>query len=124
MRIRTPTGWRNKFKEHTEKQLGSKKCKVRIEMPNKISEGCFLRELVEHGEKDVRFKTSQQNEKNTKKLDSIDAMAKSIFKEDCLQPAEYANNNEGSLFPPDFNECNVDKLDILLQTSDLGLWRV
>ena len=42
-------------------------------------------------------------------------MDRSIIEEDCLKPAEYANNNEVSLFPQKFNECNVDKLDTLLQ---------
>ena len=42
-------------------------------------------------------------------------MDRSIFEEECLKPVEYANNNEGSLLPPIFNECNIDKLDTLLQ---------
>ena len=84
-------------------------------MLNKISEGCFFRELDEDGANDVQFKTFQQNQKNTRKFDSIDEMDRSIFEEDCVKPVDYANNNEGSLFSPDFNECNVDKLETVLQ---------
>ena len=64
----------------------------------------------------VPFATfKQKNEIKTKKFDSADAMDRSIFEEDCLEPAEYANNNDGSLFHQTFKESNINKLDTLLQ---------
>ena len=42
-------------------------------------------------------------------------MDRSIFEEDSLKLVEYTNNNEGSLFHPTFKECNVNKLNTLLQ---------
>ena len=114
--IECPTSWRGKFKGYTEKQLKKKKCTLRLERLKKTSEGCHLREYVKQDVKKITFTRFKiKNEKKTKTFDSADAMDRSIFEEDCLKPVEYANNNEGSLFPPTFKECNVDKLNTLLQ---------
>ena len=75
-----------------------------------------MREFVGYEENNIVFANfKKKNGSKTKKFDSPDAMDRSIFEKDCLEPVEYANNNDGTLFPPMFKECNVDKLNTLLQ---------
>lgn len=115
--IVTPEEWRAKFEKHAASKLAKKMCTARIEKLARRGEGCFVREYVgEKPNKEVKFPAfKKSNEVKTKKFCSDQAMDRSIYEKDCLEPVEYAYNNEGSLFPLKFAECNVHRLDTLLQ---------
>ena len=48
-------------------------------------------------------------------LDIPKEMDKQFYEEDCLRDSRYSYNNKGSLFPTNFNECNINILDTFLQ---------